>query len=138
MLLKGFVKQITLSVDIGPNSTHASIILFAKTPDVLNTFAESEFYSNEAIDELIESIPNTLGSRTFIDRALLAADAQLFTEEGGDRPQFPNTLVLLTDGKTNEASIPYSGIIPSLKVKKLLSVILVCSVHPRTIRMRKK
>ncbi|KAL9968592.1 hypothetical protein ACROYT_G020701 [Oculina patagonica] len=115
-LLKGFLLQLADALKIGPNATHTGIILFDETSQVLNSFADSEFYSGEKVHDLIKSIPNHLGDRTYIDRALKKANNKLFTEEGGDRPEFPNVLILLTDGKTHENSEPFSSIIPSLKV----------------------
>ena len=115
-LEKGFLMEVSNALTIGPDATHAAFILFAKDAEVLNTFAESEYYSNEKVQNLIEGIPVKLGSRTFIDRALKAADEQLYTVEGGDRPDFPNLLFLMTDGKTNPLSEPFSSIIPSLQV----------------------
>ena len=115
-LEKGFLMEVSNALTIGPDATHAAFILFAKDAEVLNTFAESEYYSNEKVQNLIEGIPVKLGSRTFIDRALKAADEQLYTVEGGDRPDFPNLLFLMTDGKTNPLSEPFSSVIPSLQV----------------------
>lgn len=115
-LLKGFLLELVDALNVGPDSTHAAVILFAKTAKVLNTFNNNDYYSSEALRHLIESIPDELGSRTFIDRALEAANDKLFTEEGGDRPKFPNLLVLLTDGRTNNNSKNFSEITPLLKV----------------------
>ena len=115
-LEKGFLMEVSNALAIGPDATHAAYILFAKNAEVLNTFAESEYYSSENVQHLIEGIPIKLGSRTFIDRALKAADEQLYTVEGGDRSDFPNLLILMTDGKTNSDSEPYSSILPSLQV----------------------
>jgi len=116
-LVKGFLLEICDALSIGPNATHTGFVLFAKSPNVLNTFADSQYYSSESVHHLIQNIPENLGSRTFIDRALKAANNSLFTDEGGDRPDFPNVLILLTDGKTNPDSEPFSGIISSLKAK---------------------
>ena len=116
-LMKGFLLQLTDVLTIGPNGTHTGFVLFDKTAEELNTFADSEYYSGESVHHLVENIPNKLGKRTFIDRALMKADEALFTVEGGDRPVFPNVLVLLTDGRTNPDSEPFSGVISSLKVR---------------------
>lgn len=115
-LLKGFLLELADALNIGPDATHAAIILFAETAKVLNTFDDSGYYSNEAVRHLIDSIPAKLGGRTYIDRALEVANEKLFTEEGGERPEFPNLLILLTDGRTNENSKNYSEIVPLLKV----------------------
>ena len=114
-LEKGFLMEVSNALTIGPDATHAAFILFAKDAEVLNTFAESEYYSSENVQHLIEGIPVKLGNLTFIDRALKAAD-ELYTVEGGDRPDFPNLLFLMTDGKTNPLSEPFPSIIPSLQV----------------------
>ena len=66
----------------------------------------------------IENIDDHLGSPTRTDKAVEAANEQLFTMNGGDRPDFPNVMVLFTDGKTNPASKPYDEIIPFLEVKQ--------------------
>ena len=123
-LVKGFLLEICDALSIGPNATHTGFVLFAKSPNVLNTFADSQYYSSESVHHLIQNIPENLGSRTFIDRALKAANNSLFTDEGGDRPDFPNVLILLTDGKTNPDSEPFSDIISSLKVR--MPIIAVC------------
>ncbi|XP_078372870.1 collagen alpha-6(VI) chain-like [Oculina patagonica] len=118
-LLKGFLLELVDALNVGPDATHAAIVLFAKTAKVINTFSNSEYYSNGALRNLTASIPEKLGSMTFIDRALEAANEKLFTEEGGDRPEFPNVLILLTDGRTNENSTDYKEIVPLLKEKKV-------------------
>ena len=115
-LLKGFLLQLSDAMDISPNTTNEAVITFANVSTVLNTFADSEYHSNEAMHLLIESIDDNLGRPTRTDRALVAANEKLFTEEGGDRPDFPNSLVLFTDGKTNPLSQPYDEIIPFLEV----------------------
>lgn len=116
LLLKGFLLQLADALTIGPNATHVGYILFAKYPEVLNTFGDTKYHSGEEVNNLLQGIPTKLSSPTFIDRALKEANVSLFTKEGGDRPDFPNVLILLTDGKTNEASEPFSKIIPSLEV----------------------
>ena len=122
-------------MNIGPNATHAGIILFSKYPKVLNTFSDSRFYKKSEVHYLIEDLSDKLKGRTFIDRALKAANNTLFTKEGGDRPKFPNALVLFTDGKTNKESKPYEEIIPSLKVSngaKLNFQALLLVSYPNT------
>lgn len=127
LLLKGFVLELVQALPVGPDQTHAGIILFARNPRILNTFADTNYHSNEALYNRIDRIRTKLGRKTFIDRALKAANTSLFTREGGDRPDFPNTLILLTDGKTNNASQPYANIIRSLKVGPLRHAFSWCN-----------
>ena len=114
-LLKGFVLEIVDSLDIGPNATHAAFIAFAEVAKVLNLLNNSAYHSNEAVHDLIRDSPNYLGSRTNIDRALDAADQEIFTLEAGSRHNIPRVLILLTDGKTNGNSTPYDNILKRLE-----------------------
>ena len=114
--LKGFVLQIIDAINIAPNATHVGVILFARHAEVLNKFADEKFYSKDAVHNLIDKIPSRLSHPTRTDRALVAANEKLFTEKGGDRPDFPNVLIVLTDGRTHRDSQPFSEIIPLLKV----------------------
>ncbi|XP_078345496.1 matrilin-1-like [Oculina patagonica] len=116
-LLKGFLLQLADALTIGPKATHVGYILFAKRPELLNTFGDAKYHSGEKVTSLVKGIPIKLSSPTFIDRALMEANVSLFTKEGGYRPDFPNVLILFTDGKTNKASEPFSKIIPSLEGK---------------------
>ena len=59
---------------------------------------------------------NKLQARTFTDRALIKANDELFISESGDRPQAPDVLVLVTDGRTNTDSVPYDVVLEPLKV----------------------
>ena len=125
-------------MNIGPNATHVGIILFSKYPKVLNTFSDSRYYKKSEVHYLIEDLSDKLKGRTFIDRALEAANNTLFTKEGGDRPKFPNALVLFTDGKTNKESKPYEEILPSLKVSngaKLNFQALLLVSYPNTSQL---
>ena len=117
LLLKGFLLELIAAMHIGPDATHTGIITFNRKPKVLSSFADEKYYSNDAVHQKISGIPVVLGDRTFTDKALLAADRELFTEKGGDRPKFPNVLILLTDGRTNPKSKPFSEITPLLKVR---------------------
>ena len=115
-MLKGFLLQLADAMSIGPDAAHVGYILFDKKPELLNTFGETEYYSAENVSSLITSIPNKLGSPTFIDRALKKASVSLFTPKGGNRPDAANVLILMTDGRTNSASEPFKGIVDALKV----------------------
>ena len=116
LLLKGFLQELVDKMHIGPDATHTAIMTFDLKPKVLSTFADTQLYSNDAVHQLIAELPIKLGKRTFIDKALITAHEKLFSEEGGDRPKYPNVLILLTDGRTNVNSKPFSQIIPLLKV----------------------
>lgn len=115
--LKGFVLQIVDALNISRNATHVGIVLYAKHADVIATFADEKLYSNIAVHDLIDKIPADLSHPTRTDRGLMAVNNQLFTAEGGDRPDFPNVLIVLTDGKTHPKSQPFKEITPLLQEK---------------------
>ena len=117
LLLKGFLLELIAAMDIGPNATHTAIMTFSGKPKVLSNFADTKFYSNEAVYQLIDKIPVHFGHHTFTDRALEAAAKYLFNETAGDRPKYPNVLILLTDGRTNSKSKKFTEITPKLKVR---------------------
>ena len=123
MLLKGFLLQLTGAMHISPDTTHAGVITFNRKATLLSTLADKNRYNNEAFHDHILSISVILGARTFIDKALKLAAEKFFTEREGDRPRFPNVLILFTDGRTNENSKPFSEIIPLLKVRLKLRVL---------------
>ena len=116
ILAKGFFAELVGGLDIGPTATRLGLIRFAKNPRVDFTFADEAYHDQEAVIHFIKNLDNWRGRRTFIDRALLAANNELFTPAGGDREEFPNALILLTDGRTNPRSQPFGNIVPSLQV----------------------
>lgn len=119
-LVKGFLLQLTDALTIGPEETHTGLIVFAKQAHVISTFADSGFYDKENLYHLIYNLSGEKGSfglRLFIDRALKKANEELFTDRGGDRPEFPNVLILLSAGKTNPESKSFSATIPLLQKK---------------------
>lgn len=125
MLLKGFLLQLIGAMHIGPDTTHAGVITFNRKPFILTPFILTDTwkYSNKAFHNHVLGISVNLGGRTFTDKALKIAAEKFFTEKGGDRPEFPDVLILFTDGRTNANSKPFSEIIPLLKVRLKLSLL---------------
>ena len=66
------------------------------------------------------------GGGTRTDIALQMANSGLFSSSGGDRGDKRNVLVVITDGKTNRGSKPYSSVLAPLIVSTSPSSIL-CS-----------
>ena len=118
MLLKGFLAQIVGGLNIGRDATHLGMMLFDSRPNVISTFSNEALFTKDAVYHFVEKIPTKRFSPTRTDKALLAANNQLFTPEGGDREKFPNVLIVLTDGKTHPTSKPFAEITPLLKVSR--------------------
>ena len=115
-MLKGFLLELSDAMPIGPDATHVGYILFAQHAILLNNFTDTKYHSGENVHSLITGLSDRTFRGTFIDRALIKANGSLFTPRGGDRPEAPNVLILMTDGKTNHRSEPFSEIVPSLRV----------------------
>ena len=63
------------------------------------TFSNSEYHNKDALLAKIASEPIKLELQTRTDLALIMARDELFTQAGGDRPDKPNVMIVLTDGK---------------------------------------
>ena len=96
-----FLKDLVNKFKPAPDEDHFGLITFeGKTATLVFDFAASEFYNNNTLSDKINKIPtkqaSDWGTRT--DLALQMARDQLFTKTGGDRPDRPNVMLVLTDG----------------------------------------
>lgn len=118
--MNGFISQLLPRLNISSERTHIAIIIFGKHARVVVGLNEAKFHNVEALDRFMQNgIPNGRASRTRIDKGLVEANNKVFVENFGDRPEFPNVLVLITDGKTHPDSAPFPGIVSSLKDKNV-------------------
>ena len=97
-----FLKDLVNKFKPAPDEDHFGLITFqGNTATLVFDFAASEFYSKNRLVDKINKIPtkpaSDWGTRT--DLALQMARDQLFTKAGGDRPDRPNVMLVLTDGK---------------------------------------
>ena len=121
--MKEFLLKMVDDVNpISADTNRIALMTFAGEADVINTFNSETSYNKKELLDLVDDISEDRGSLTRTDLALEAADERLFTAEGGDRPDNPNVLVLLTDGVTHISSKPYEPIIQSLQVRNFNSI----------------
>lgn len=81
--LKQFIKGVVDYLFIGPALTHVGLIEYSRSAKMQFRFTTS--YDKEEIKKLVDDIPHTAGI-TRIDLALKVAAEELFTPEGGMRP----------------------------------------------------
>ena len=75
-----------------------------------------EFYKLKRLRKKIRSFPY-LAEGTRTDLALTLADLELFSEQGGDRLDKPDVLIVITDGRTHPVlSKPYPEVLQPLQV----------------------
>lgn len=82
-----------------PDKDHFGLVTFNRRAHVEFTFAEEARFTKEQLKEKIKDMPRTLELQTRTDLAMQAARDQLFSPSGGDRPDKPNVMIVLTDGK---------------------------------------
>lgn len=82
-----------------PKADHFGLITFNKQAELAFSFADSKFHNKKALLKRIADDPVELFLKTRTDLALKMALDELFTKAGGDRPDKPNVMIVLTDGK---------------------------------------
>lgn len=99
---QGLVKEF----NPGTDSDHFGFITFGTVVNLVFKFADTKYHNKNTLLKKIHDEPTDgeYGYRhyyTRTDLALQMARDQLFTVAGGDRPDKPNTMIVLTDGKPN-------------------------------------
>ena len=82
-----------------PDRDHFGLVTFNRQADTQFTFADKTLYSAEALKKRISEMPLTLRLQTRTDLAMIEARDSLFSPIGGDRPNNPDIMIILTDGK---------------------------------------
>ena len=86
-LMKEFLKKVTNVFNVGPDGTHIAVIAYstnAKLEFTFNTLSGAQITAEE-YGNLIDNIEFQRGF-TYIDKALIMADEQVFTTSAGMRP----------------------------------------------------
>jgi hypothetical protein len=82
-LLKRFIKEIIEFLQIGPTLTHIGLIEYSTKATLQLKFDDT--YDKKEVQQRVDIVPHTRGL-TRIDLALKIASEQLFTPQGGMRP----------------------------------------------------
>ena len=127
---KQFIISLVHKLQISSHGTRIGIIPYHSDAQVAVKFADVAHQSPDAMTRLIKGIPYTSGM-TRTDKAIEMADSQLFSNAGGLRSDKPNVLIVMTDGKTNSGSRPYSAVLVPLKVRRAFIVLFpfLSSLH---------
>ena len=105
-----------------PEGTRMGLITFARNAELHFTFGNSEFQNPAAAEGKVDEITK-LYSHSRTDKGLILANDRLFTQAGGDRPDKPNVLLVLTDGKPRPKRAgfkEFSVTVPPLLVSEFL------------------
>ncbi|CAH3133313.1 unnamed protein product, partial [Pocillopora meandrina] len=93
-----FLCELVKKFHPSPEEDHFGLITFNKRAELAFTFADSKYHDKEALVKRIADEPIRLRLHTRTDLALKLALDSLFTKAGGDRPDKPNVMIVLTDG----------------------------------------
>ena len=94
-----FIGDLVKTFHPAPDGDHFGFITFHEKAQMVFKFADSQYHEKNALLQKIAKEPRKLELYTRTDLALIMARDQLFTEEGGDRPDKPNVMIVLTDGR---------------------------------------
>ena len=112
---KKFALALVNSMKIAPGASHLALMVYNIYPTMLVSFNEADKQNPSVIKGILQGTEKLKG-RTFTDRAIKLAGEEMFTVEGGERPDKQDVLVILTDGRTNKDSLPYENVNQPLRV----------------------
>lgn len=99
-----FLGDLVQNFHPAPDADHFGFITFHNKANMVFNFSDSQYHEKNALLQKITNEPIKLELQTRTDLALKMARYQLFTEAGGDRPNKPNVMIVLTDGKPTHPS----------------------------------
>ena len=83
-VIREAVKHFVTNFIIGTR-VHVSLASFANVITLYNKFSDQSYHSEKALLDLIDRSLTNTSRPTRLDRALIAANEEMFTPENGDR-----------------------------------------------------
>ena len=83
-IIREAVKHFVMNFIIGTR-VHVSLASFANVTTLYNKFSDQSYHSEKALLDLIDRSLTNTSRPTRLDRALIAANEEMFTPENGDR-----------------------------------------------------
>ncbi|XP_015750459.1 PREDICTED: uncharacterized protein LOC107330348, partial [Acropora digitifera] len=95
-----FIKEMVKAFNVGADKTHIAVVAYSTDAKVEFKFdaLTGPSVTEEGYGRLIDRIRFQRGF-TFIDKALLLADREVFTTAAGMRPELPQIAIVITDGE---------------------------------------
>jgi len=94
-LEKDFITRVGTFFSLGRYTTRTSVMAHSNTVNLASKF--SDFHDEEQFKQLVDGIP-FVGSTASIDKALVAANEEMFSIKSGGRVGVKQVLVIITDG----------------------------------------
>ena len=92
-----FLKKVISEFNVGPDGTHVAVVAYStnsKLEFTFNTLTGAQITAEE-YGKLIDNMGFQRGF-TYIDKALIMADEQVFTTAAGMRPEVPQVNFIFT------------------------------------------
>lgn len=121
--VREFLATLVAQYTVSPEKTRIGIMAYSTSPRIewyLKPLAGAKYQNVGFLQRAVraENGLRYLAENTRTDKALSVAGSQFFNSKT-DRPQYPNVMIVLTDGKTNAGSRPYSEVLKPLKAKNI-------------------
>ncbi|XP_031572994.1 collagen alpha-6(VI) chain-like [Actinia tenebrosa] len=119
--LLAFVSTIISKLNVGPTATHIALVRYSTQAEVDFTFRSisGSRVTPATYNQIVKNLRWQRGF-TFIDRALITADQQVFTAAAGMRRNVPKMAFVITDGtqtRDRDAITPLATASARLKAK---------------------
>ena len=118
-----FLGHLIEKFNPGPNTDHFGFITFNKVAKLVFSFSDSQFHDKDKLLDKMASEPIKLERQTRTDLALTMAVEKLFTDAGGDRPEKPSVMLVLTDGKPTNPDKKFDFAAFAEEISKIFKVI---------------
>ena len=122
--LNSILDQLIDKLGVSPEGNHFADITFDYDATLHHNFKDPLYYSKENLKSGLKNgnMHEAAGWGTRTDLAMELALKELFTREGGDRPEAKNVMVIVTDGKQKIAKKDTRPLIPFQPTTKALEV----------------
>lgn len=98
-LVVSFLQNLIQEFNPAPQGDHFGFITFNSRANLVFNFANKEYHDKDALLMKIGTEPIKMRRFTRTDLALKMARDKLFTLTGGERPNKPSIMIVMTDGR---------------------------------------
>ena len=98
--VKNFLKQVVKGFKVGFDASHVGAVVYSSSQYVKKVFGLNDHYSGSEVEKAIDKIRYPSGG-TYTGKALTVVIQQVYTRNA-DRPDVPNVVMVITDGKAND------------------------------------
>lgn len=129
-ICKQFVAKLTKKFQVSEQGTHFAVIVYSDKSTLAINLNDAKYYNAENLRKKIMSL-DFINKYTRTDLALERASTDVFSVEGGDRPEKPNVLIIITDGNTHQDSTSYQTVLApfAASIVNSLNISFIGSVY---------